>query len=216
MTHARNLQAKYHDKSVRFRRYQKGQRVYYTDPIPSSKLAPKWLGPYTVCRDSNAGLTYEIVDMNVPQSKPIVVHHDKLKPCVEVGTPVTPSGYIPPPVAIDHDRPTHPGNEVVPPQPPRPPDTDDFTIVVTPKPTQIDRPPSPEVFTPPPSPGAESSSSSSFFDRDDRLDDHNNVNSEDEFFILPFHGESDTDDLNPTRSGRQRRLPKILKDFVTF
>ena len=215
LAHARELQARYHDRSARFRRYKKGDRVYYRNPTQRTKLEPTWLGPFTICDDSQNGLSYKIVNMNDPLARPAqVVHHDKLKPCVEIGTPKTPSGYMPPEVQVHYARPTHPGSAVVPPTPPRPPDINDATIIVTANNNQND-PPSPEVSppssiiseTPPNSPGGYSTSSLNTNDRE---------SDEDDFTFFPFPDSDDSSDLPPTRSGRKRHRPEILKDFVTF
>ena len=72
-------QKSYYDKRAIMRKFQRGDWVvrYYHPLLVKSKLNNRYMGPYVVLRPVNE-VTYEI-QLN-PESKPLVVHVDDLKP----------------------------------------------------------------------------------------------------------------------------------------
>ena len=74
----------YYDASVRARSFEVGSRVWYFYPRQYVRRSKKWsfayVGPYTVLRKIS-DLSYEIQKSR--KDKPIIVHIDKLKLCVE-------------------------------------------------------------------------------------------------------------------------------------
>ncbi len=84
-TAAKLNQKRQSDKKTVFQPHKPGDFVFLDGPTQKqNKLAPKWKGAYKILRrmdkDDSPGVTYEITDSRNPQSRRLVVHHNRLKP----------------------------------------------------------------------------------------------------------------------------------------
>ena len=69
---AKRNQKKHYDRNEKFVPHEVGSKVFITNPESArSKLTPRWKGPYKVIQSFNDNLNYQIVDLNVPSSKPL-------------------------------------------------------------------------------------------------------------------------------------------------
>ncbi|KAJ8038717.1 hypothetical protein HOLleu_16220 [Holothuria leucospilota] len=77
---AQDNQSYYHDRTSRFEPYEPGDLVWVTNAAQSrNKLAPKWIGPFTVLESLNDGITYKVIRRG-PAAHPQVLHYNRLKP----------------------------------------------------------------------------------------------------------------------------------------
>ncbi|XP_014677974.1 PREDICTED: uncharacterized protein LOC106817791 [Priapulus caudatus] len=83
-------QKKLYDKWAKHHPYQVGDRVWLHAPVSKDchrKLALPWVGPYTIVKRMQTanglpGVTYRIQSEDTAKRHRLVVHHNRLKPCV--------------------------------------------------------------------------------------------------------------------------------------
>ena len=75
-------QANYYNQKARFSPYREGDIVMKLDPRRSSKIDPRYLGPFKITYASPDGRVYQMIDMRYPIKRPQTVHYDKLKPYI--------------------------------------------------------------------------------------------------------------------------------------
>ncbi len=119
-------QKHYYDRHIRHTSYQPDDLVWVDLPAMSRhKLSPKWTGPYRVLSrlDSptgDIGVTYKVLDVLDPRSKPKVIHYNRLKPYRSVWSPEprpvlrTPQSGCSPLTGLSGSRPYIPQDSSVP------------------------------------------------------------------------------------------------------